>query len=72
MHTGEAERRGDDINGVAVNLTSRMLDVADGGDILVSGVVRGLVAGSGTQFDARGSHEFRGIPGTWTVYAVTG
>ncbi len=70
VHTGEAERRGDEINGVAVNLTSRMLDVADGGDILVSGVVRGLVAGSGSQFDSRGSHDFRGIPGTWTVYAV--
>lgn len=70
IHTGEAERRGDDLNGVAVNLTSRMLDMAGPGDVLVSGVVRGLVAGSGSQFEGRGSHEFRGIPGKWSVYAV--
>ena len=72
IHTGEAERRGNDLNGVAVNLTSRMMDIADGGDVLVSGVVRGLVAGSGSQFEGRGSHEFRGIPGKWSVYAVAG
>lgn len=70
IHTGEAERRGDDLNGVAVNLTARMLDIAQGGDVVVSGVVRGLVAGSDSHFHARGSHEFRGIPGTWSVYAV--
>lgn len=70
IHTGEAERRGDDLNGLAVHLTSRILDHAQGGEILVSGVVRGLVAGSGTRFDLRGMHEFRGIPGQWSVAAV--
>jgi class 3 adenylate cyclase len=71
IHTGEAERRGDDLNGVAVNLAARILDVADGGEILASGVVRGLVAGSDTYFQDRGRHAFRGIEGTWSVHEVT-
>ena len=50
--------------------TARIMDIADGGDVLVSGVVRGLVAGSGSRFEGRGNHEFRGIPGKWSVYAV--
>lgn len=70
IHTGEAERRGDDFNGVAVHLASRMLDIAAPGEVVASGVVRGLVAGSGHRFEPRGSHEFRGLAGTWTVYAV--
>lgn len=70
IHTGEVERRGDDLTGVGVNLTSRMLSVADGGDIVVSGVVRGLVAGSGLRFEDRGSHCFKGIPDAWDVHTV--
>ena len=70
VHTGEVERRGGDFTGVAVNLASRMLDLAAAGDIVVSGVVRGLVAGSGIQFDNRGAHEFRGIPDRWEVHVV--
>ena len=70
VHTGEVERRGDDLTGLAVNLTARMLDVAAGGEVLVSGVVRGLVAGSGIRFEDRGSQCFRGIPDRWDVHAV--
>ncbi|MEL7207741.1 MAG: adenylate/guanylate cyclase domain-containing protein, partial [Actinomycetota bacterium] len=70
IHTGEVERRGDDLTGVGVNLTARMLGVAGGGDVVVSGVVRGLVAGSGLRFDDRGSHCFKGIPDAWDVHAV--
>lgn len=70
IHTGEVERRGDDITGVAVNLASRMLGVARPGEILVSGVVRGLVAGSDTEFEHRGDHQFKGIPDHWDMHAV--
>jgi len=71
VHTGEVERRGDDITGVAVNLTSRLLGVAAGGDLVVSGTVRGLVAGSGITFEHRGQHQFRGIQESWDVYCVS-
>jgi class 3 adenylate cyclase len=71
VHTGEVERRGDDITGVAVNLASRLMSVATAGDIVVSGTVRGLVAGSGIAFEHRGQHQFKGIQETWDVYRVT-
>lgn len=70
VHTGEAERRGDDLSGVAVHLAARILDVAGPGETLVSNVVKGLVAGSGIGFASRGSHEFKGIPDTWELHRV--
>ncbi len=70
VHTGEVEQRGDDLTGLAVNLTSRMLDVAQGGQVVVSGVVRGLVAGSGIGFSPLGEHCFKGIPDAWDVHCV--
>jgi class 3 adenylate cyclase len=45
---------------------------AGASEILVSRTVTDLVAGSGLQFDDRGDHELRGVPGTWRLYAVTG
>jgi class 3 adenylate cyclase len=71
VHTGEVERRGGDITGVAVNLASRMMGVAAAGDMVVSGTVRGLVAGSGITFEHRGQHQFKGIQEIWDVYCVT-
>lgn len=70
IHTGEVERRGDDISGVAVHLASRMLDVAAAGETVVSSVVKGLVAGSSIVFDERGVQEFKGIPDRWALFTV--
>ena len=42
---------------------------AEGGEVLVSQTVRDLVAGSGIDFDERGDHELKGIPGTWRLIA---
>ncbi len=70
IHTGEAERRGDDLSGVAVHLAARLLDVAEPGDTLVSDVVKGLVAGSGVRFAPRGTHRFKGLPDTWDLHAI--
>jgi class 3 adenylate cyclase len=70
IHTGEVERRGDDISGVAVHLASRMLDTVEPGEIVVSGVVRGLVAGSGIAFEPRGTQDFKGLPDRWDLHAV--
>ncbi|MGI9622121.1 MAG: adenylate/guanylate cyclase domain-containing protein, partial [Acidimicrobiales bacterium] len=67
IHTGEVERRGDDIGGLAVNLTARILDLADAGEILVSGAVPAITIGSGIEYESRGVHELRGVPGRWPV-----
>jgi len=54
--------RGDEIGGIAVNIAARIAEVASGGEILVSGTVRDLVAGSGLSFDDRGDRDLKGIP----------
>jgi len=44
--------------------------LADGSEILVSQTVKDLVAGSGLDFEDRGEHVLKGVPGEWRVFAV--
>jgi class 3 adenylate cyclase len=70
VHTGEIELRGADIGGIAVNVGRRICDAADSGQILASNTVKDLVFGSGLEFEDRGQHELKGVPGRWQLYAV--
>jgi pimeloyl-ACP methyl ester carboxylesterase len=70
LHTGEIERRGSDVAGIAVSIATRVMTAATGGEVLVSRTVTDLVAGSGIAFDDRGEHELKGVPGRWALYAV--
>ena len=70
MHTGECEVRGDDLGGLAVHIAARVRALAVAGEILVSGMVRDLVVGSGIEFEDRGEHELNGVPGSWKLFAV--
>lgn len=70
IHTGECERIDGKLGGIAVPIGARIMDLAAGGDVLVSSTVRDLVAGSGVEFDDRGTHELKGVPGEWRLYAV--
>ncbi|HEX6262303.1 MAG TPA: adenylate/guanylate cyclase domain-containing protein [Actinomycetota bacterium] len=72
LHTGEIERRDGDIGGLAVHLAARVMGEAGAGDVLVSGTVRDLVVGSGIDFEDRGEHSLKGVPGTWRLLRVTG
>jgi class 3 adenylate cyclase len=72
IHTGEVELRGDDIGGIAVHLAARVGDLAAPGEVLVSRSVVDLMAGSDIDFEDRGEHELKGIPGTWRLSAVGG
>jgi class 3 adenylate cyclase len=71
IHTGEVERRGSELAGIAVHLACRVCEAAQPGEVLVSRTVVDLVAGSGTTFDDRGEHELKGIPAPWRLFAVT-
>jgi class 3 adenylate cyclase len=63
VHTGEIEiRPGDDIGGIAVHIASRVMGLADVGEVLVTSTVRDLVAGSGLAFADRGPHALKGLP----------
>ncbi len=70
VHTGEIERLGDDIGGLAVHLAARVSAKAGADEILVSRTISDLVVGSGLAFEDRGSHVLKGIPGEWQLYAV--
>ena len=70
LHSGECERVGEKLGGIAVHIGARVAATAEPGELLVSGTVRDLVAGSGIEFQDRGMHELRGVPGEWRLLAV--
>jgi class 3 adenylate cyclase len=70
LHTGECEIRGDDIGGIAVHIGARVSALAGPNDVLVSSTLRDLVIGSGLEFQERGVHELKGVPGEWRLFAV--
>ena len=72
LHTGECELIGDGIGGMAVHIAARVGAFADGGEILVSGTTYGTVVGAGLDFDYRGEHRLKGVPGRWPLFALNG
>jgi class 3 adenylate cyclase len=72
LHTGECELFGDKVAGVAVHTGARVAAAAGPGEVLVSQTVKDLVAGSGIEFEDRGTRELKGVPGEWRLYAVSG
>jgi class 3 adenylate cyclase len=70
LHTGECEIRGDDIGGIAVHIGARVSALAGPNDVLVSSTLRDLVIGSGLEFEERGTHLLKGVPGEWRLFAV--
>ena len=70
LHTGETEKRSDDIGGIGVHVGARVASLAGPGEVLVSRTVVDLVAGSGIEFVDRGDYELKGVPGTWRLFSV--
>ena len=70
LHTGECEIFDDDISGIAVHIAARVMSKAMPREVLSSGTVKDLVAGSGIQFEKKGLFSLKGIPGEWEIYAV--
>ena len=70
LHTGEIERRAQDVSGVGVHIASRVLDLAQAGEILVSSTVKDLVTGSGILFADRGNHRLKGVDDEWRILQV--
>jgi len=70
VHTGELELVGQDVRGIAVHIGARVAAMAGPGEVLASGTVKDLVAGSGLEFEDRGVHALKGVPGEWRVFAV--
>ena len=71
VHTGECELANGKVAGIAVHTGARVASLAQPEEVLVSSTVKDLVAGSEIVFEDRGSHELKGIPGEWRLYAVS-
>lgn len=71
IHTGEVERMGEDVGGIAVHVAARVAAEARGGEVLATNTVRELCAGSGLTFVDRGLRELEDLPGPWRLYAVS-
>jgi pimeloyl-ACP methyl ester carboxylesterase/class 3 adenylate cyclase len=71
LHTGEIEIRGRDIGGIAVHAAARVMAQSQSNEVLVSRVITDLVAGAGLKFSERGSHELKGLPGRWDLFAAS-
>ena len=72
MHVGECECVGDSVEGIAMHICAQVAAKARPGEILVTGTVKDLVAGTPLAFQERDAHRLRGIEGSWPLFAVTG
>jgi len=70
IHAGECEVAGGRPRGVALHVASAVMAAAQPDEVLVSGTVKDLVVGSGLEFADRGSREFAGVPGSWSLFAA--
>jgi class 3 adenylate cyclase len=71
LHTGEAIKDEADFYGKNVVLAARITDRAEGGEILVSSVVKQLAESAGdVRFENERELELDGLGGTHTVYSV--
>ena len=68
VHTGEVERRGEDIGGIGVNLAARVMALAGSGELWVSSTVPGLTIGANVEFVSQGRHALKGVPGEWELF----
>jgi class 3 adenylate cyclase len=70
LHTGEVERRDQDVAGIGVHIGARVSALAGPGEVLVTSTVKDLVIGSGLEFDDRGQRTLKGVPGDWHLWAA--
>jgi pimeloyl-ACP methyl ester carboxylesterase/class 3 adenylate cyclase len=70
VHTGEVEIVGEGIGGIAVHLCARVAALGTAGEVLVTRTVKDLTAGSGIEFQGRGTQALRGVPGDWELFAA--
>jgi len=70
LHTGEVERGGNDLAGLAVHIGARVGAMAGPGEVWASSTVKDLTAGAGLVFEDRGEHDLKGVPDRWHLYRV--
>ena len=67
---GEPTSSRRDFVAAAVTIAARLLGNAGPQEVVVSGTVKDLVAGSGFSFTDLGERELKGVPSLWRLYAA--
>jgi class 3 adenylate cyclase len=70
LHTGEVERVGSAVRGIAVHIGARVMSAAGPAEILVTSTLRELTSGGGFAFEDAGEHALRGIEGSWHLFRL--
>lgn len=70
LHTGEVELVDGKPAGTAVHICARIAALAGPDEALVSRTVKETMIGSGFEFDDRGTHHLKGLPGDWQIFAA--
>ena len=70
LHTGECELREGRVSGIAVHIGARVVRFAGPGEVIVSATIKDVTSGAGFDFHDRGSHELKGVPGSWRLFAL--
>jgi class 3 adenylate cyclase/dihydrofolate reductase len=71
IHTGEIERRKEDVGGIGVHIAARALTEAANGAVVVTRTVRDLATGTDLAFSPLGSVGLRGVPGQWELFQAS-
>jgi class 3 adenylate cyclase len=72
LHAGECLTVDGKLAGIAVHTGARVAQSAAPGEVLVSGTLRDLVAGSGLEFECRGRAALKGLPDDVRLFAARG
>ena len=70
IHVGDIDRRGEDVSGLAVNIAARVMALAGDGEIAMTAAVTGAMAGEAVEFESRGEHDLKGVPGPWEIFRL--
>jgi class 3 adenylate cyclase/dihydrofolate reductase len=71
IHTGEVERRDNDLAGIAVHIAARVLGEAGAGQVVVTRTVLDLATGTDLGFTSLGAVQLRGVPGRWKLFEAS-
>ena len=70
VHTGEVERHLEGIQGLAVHVAKRVMDLAGPGEVLLSAATVAILEGTGLSFSDFGEHELKGVEGRRHLYRL--
>ena len=70
LHAGEVIKEGEDFFGRNVIMAARVASKAQGGEILASGVLKALLAGSDVSWGEKRTVELKGLSGKHEIWAV--